>query len=198
MTSAVTLPTEPGEAPADRLVRILRTFVGCSLHSRRDDLGRLVARGVDDPEAVVTIATNCGTTALGIMALAGVDHALLSAPYRSGMAIAWLRTIGRDLGALNPYSPSNPPKPGALLRYNTLGKNDDHVEWLLGPLGADGAADHGGGGRADNAITEGTGPVLASWGRPLVEWWDPDRLGILTVDEEPSPDPHRDLNDVKG
>lgn len=176
--SPVTLPTVPGESAADRLIRIIRSYVGCSLLVRRADLGALVARGVDNPESVVTIATNCGTTALGFMALAGVQHPLLLKPYVSGMAISWLRTIGTDLGALQTYSASNPPPPGALVRYNIAGTNDDHVEWIMGPISAAGVCDHAGGGRANNAITEGVGPVLSSWGRPLVEWWDPAKLGI--------------------
>jgi len=169
-----------GESPGDRIARILREFVGSSLKTRKDDLGRLVARGVDKPDAVVGIKTNCGTSALGVMALAGVKDHLLNTKYQSGMAISWLRTIGQHTGALHKYKKGDHIKPGSLLRYNTAGKNDDHVEWLLSEIDAQGNADHGGGGRADNAITEAHGNVLSSFGRPLVEYWDPDELGIPT------------------
>jgi hypothetical protein len=188
----VALPTVPGESVPERIARIVRSKVGCSLTTRRDELGKLVARGVDKPEAVVTISTNCATSALGFMALMGVKHKLLNTPYQSGMAVSWVRQIGIDLGALVRYTgPNGPqPKPGSLLRYNTAGTNNDHVEWMLGPLTADGSADHAGGGRANNAITEGTGPVLTSWGRPLVEFWDPDKLGIdVAAAGPPAQDP---------
>lgn len=181
----VTLPVVPGETPGDRLVRIIKGYVGCSLSNRRDELGVLVARGVDDPKRVVTIATNCGMTALGVMALAGVQDAILNKPYVSGMAISWLRQIGIDLGALMKYIGPNGPQPkvGSLLRYNTHGKNDDHVEWLLtSPI--KNVADHAGGGRSNNAITLARGLVTWNVGRPLVEFWDPDKLGIPTLPQE--------------
>lgn len=180
------LPTVvPGEVPGDRIVRIFRSYVGCSLSNRRDDLGELVARGVDDPKVVVTIKTNCATSALGVMALVGVKHPLLKQKYVNGKAITWVRKVGIDLGALVKYAgPSGPqPKLGSLLRYNTAGKNDDHVEWLLGPVSPDGRAAHGGGGRTDNALTETVGDITMNYGRPLVEWWDPDLLGINPVPE---------------
>jgi len=173
------LPLVPGESPGQRLARIAYSHVGCSLKNRRDELGKLVARGVDSPEKVVTITTNCGTSALGVMAQAGVRDAILNKPYQSGMAIAWLRAIGQRTGALQKYSRSGPqPKIGSLMRYNTAGKNDDHVEWLLSDVGNNGVAHHCGGGKANNAITEATGNITVSFNRPLVEWWDPDKLGI--------------------
>ncbi len=193
--SAVAKPSVPGESAGEKLIRLVKAHVGVSLVSRKNELGTLVARGVDTPEAVVGITTNCATTALGIMALAGVKHSLLSKPYVNGMAVAWVRQIAQELGALVKYDPKGPkPKAGALLRYVTAGKNDDHVEWLLSDVAADGTATHAGGGRADNAVTEATGNVLSSWGRPLVEWIDPDKLGIDVVAAlpevaEPEPEP---------
>lgn len=189
------LPLVPGEEPADRIIRIVKSYDGCSLSSRRADLGELVSRGVDKPEAVVGIATNCATSALGIMAKAGVKHKLLNTPYVSGMAVGWVRQIAMDRDALVRYSTSGPqPKPGALLRYNTAGTNNDHVEWVLGPVGAGGMALHGGGGRGNNAISVGMGDIRTSWGRPIVEWIDPDKLGIdfipapvVVPDPEPAP-----------
>jgi len=167
-----------GDAAADKIIGLVRCYVGCSLTERRSDLSRLVSCGVDVPENVVTISTNCATTALGIMALAGVQHPLLKKPYENGKAIEWVRQIGVDLGALNKYKgpQGQQPKPGSLLRYNIAGTNDDHVEWLLGPIGSYGMADHAGGGRQNNAITEENSNVWSNNGRPLVEWWDPDKL----------------------
>jgi lysozyme len=184
-------PLVPGEKPADRIVRLVKSYVGCSLTNRRTDLGNLVGRGVDNPESVVTISTNCATSALGIMAAAGVRDPLLNKPYVSGMAIAWVRQIGINTGALTKYVKGQNPPVGALMHYNTPGTNDDHVEWLLGPVDASGNADHGGGGRANNAITQGTGPVLSSLGRPLIEWLDPNKLGIpvLALDQPPPVNP---------
>lgn len=163
-------------SPADLFAMLVRKYEGCSLKNRKDELGCLVCRGVDDPTQAVLIKTNCGMFSLGIMYEAGVQHDLLRHKYVSGMAIAWVRTIGKDLKALQRYSKTNAPKPGALLHYYTPGKNDNHVEWLLSDIDAQGCAEHGGGGRTDNAITLGTSNVLWSYGRPLQEWWDPDML----------------------
>lgn len=180
--SSVLEETVPGERAGERIIRIVKKYVGCSLSKRKDELGKLVARGVDNPNVVVGITTNCGTSALGIMAAAGVKHDLLSKKYESGAAIMWLRQIGQDLGALNRFKSDGPmPPPGSLLRYNTAGCNDDHVEWLMSSIDEKGYADHAGGGRGGNAITFEHGMVLKSLGRPLVEWWDPEKLGIDVV-----------------
>jgi hypothetical protein len=163
-------------SPADLFAMLVRKYEGCSIHIRRDDLGALVCRGVDDPEQSVLIKTNCGMFALGIMKEAGVVHDLLSHKYVSGMAIAWLRTIGKDLKALQKYSKDNKPRAGSLMHYYTAGKNDNHVEWLLSDIDDQGCAEHGGGGRTDNAITIASGNVLTNYYRPLQEWLDPDLL----------------------
>lgn len=199
MPTSVVQPSLPGESAGDKLIRTIKKYVGCSLSSRRDELGKLVARGVDKPEAVVTISTNCATTALGVMAEAGVKHPLLSKPYVSGMAVSWVRQIGLDLGALVKYTGPNGPQPkvGSLLRYNTAGTNNDHVEWLLSPIDAKGEADHAGGGRSNNAVTQDHGNVLTSWNRPLVEFWDPDKLGIELVPAALEPPPGPPVPDPK-
>jgi len=180
----------PGESPGQKLARIVRHYVGCSLSSRADELGRLVARGVDDPARVVQIRTNCGLFALGVMAEAGVDDPILDRKYYDGAAIGWLRQIGLNRKALVKYAGPTGPQPqiGALLRYNTAGKNDDHVEWLLSDVDAHGYAEHAGGGRTNNAITlvgpqapNSAGLVTWNYGRPLVEFWDPNLLGIEIV-----------------
>jgi hypothetical protein len=157
-------------------VELVQKYVGCSLHSRKEELGSLVSRGVDVPAQAVLIKTNCGMFSLGIMHRAGVDHPLLSTPYRLGMAIAWLVKIGRDLHAIKKYTPAEMPKKGALLHYYTPGKNNNHVEWLLSDPDSTGMAEHGGGGRLDNAITAGISKIQCNNGRMLQEWWDPDCL----------------------
>lgn len=174
----------PGESPGEKLARIVRSYAGCSLDHRVAELGKLVARGVDEPGRVVRVKTNCGMFSLGVMAEAGVDDPLLDTPYVNGEAIAWLRRIGFNRKALVSYTGARGPQPrlGALLRYNTAGKNDDHVEWLLSEVDAVGQAVHGGGGRTNNAITIAAKSIIAwNYGRPLVEFWDPDLLGIEVV-----------------
>ncbi len=194
----------PGESPGQKLVRIVRHYAGCSLTARADELGALVARGVDDPARAVTIKTNCGMFAMGVMAQAGVASPVLERRYLSANglapganAIVWLRELGTKLGALvklpvpgviNSLGAGHKPPPGALLRYNTAGKNDDHVEWLLSEVDVTGHAEHGGGGRTNNAITlcaadapNSAGLITWNYGRPLVEYWDPNKLGIEFV-----------------
>lgn len=183
----------PGESPGQKIVRIVRSYVGCSLSNRADELGALVGRGVDDPKRAVTVKTNCGMFALGVYAQAGVDSKVLDRPYLSANglapganAIAWLLELARERAALvtllQPADIQRKPPPGALLHYATQGKNDDHVEWLLSEVSPGGGAEMGGGGRANNAITSGLGAfVCRNNGRPLRHWIDPNRLGIEVV-----------------
>ncbi len=173
----------PGESPGDKIVRTVRHYAGCSLDHRADELGALVARGVDDPKVVIEVHTNCGMFALGVFAEVGVASPILDRRYVNEMAIGWCRDIGRQLGALVKWTAKGPqPKKGSLLRYNTAGANDDHVEFLLSDLDAHGWGEHGGGGRTRNAITlSERSYVLSSRARPLVEFWDVDRLGIEIV-----------------
>jgi len=35
---------------SDTFVTLVKKYVGCSLHVRKDDLATLVCRGVDDPD----------------------------------------------------------------------------------------------------------------------------------------------------
>ena len=173
----------PGESARDKIVRLVNSYVGCSLSNRRDDLGKLVARGVDDPKQVVTITTNCGTSSLGIWAIAGAKDELLNKKYVSGMAIAWVRQIGINLKALNKYTGKNGPQPkrGDLLHYFDEGTNNNHVEWCLSDPDANGIAEHGGGGRPNNAITKSTSSILTNYYRPLKEFIDAEKLGIEIV-----------------
>lgn len=184
--------SRPGETPGQKIVRIVRTYVGCSLSIRADELGKLVGRGVDDPKRAVTVKTNCGMFALGVLAEADVRSDILDRPYlaANGLApganaIAWLLELGRAKGALVPVPVPMPlsvkPPMGALLHYGTPGKNNDHMEWLLSEVAPSGAADTGGGGRTNNAITAGRGVVAWNNGRPLLHYLDPDKLGIEVV-----------------
>lgn len=184
MTSPIaTINSLPGETPGDKIVRLVNSYIGCSLSERRDELSKLVARGVDDPNVVVTITTNCGTSCLGIMALAGVQDPLLNHKYVSGMAIAWVRQIAINLGALNKYTGKNGPQPkrGDLMHYFDDGKNNNHVEWCLSDPDENGIAEHGGGGRSNNAITKSTSSIYTNYYRPLKEFIDCNKLGIEIV-----------------
>jgi Putative peptidoglycan binding domain len=152
---------------------LVHSYAGVSLDHDRKALGELVARGVDDPERVVGIKTNCATTALGFLALLGVDHRLLREPYRIGMAMAWLVEIGNALGIIHEWHGDRSVlHPGILMHYCLPESTNDHVEWLLTEPDAMGVAYHGGGGRAQNAITVGYGSVLTNAGRPLIHYWD--------------------------
>jgi hypothetical protein len=171
----------PGEAPGEKLVRLVKSYDGCSLKNDRSRLGKLIARGVDRPEDVVEIHTNCGMFALGIWAEAGVSSAILDRKYASQMAISWCIQIGIERRALVKYVDGGiKPKLGALLHYKTPGENDDHVEFLLSDVDRHWNAVHGGGGRADNAIAVSKAPGVVLWnnGRKLFQFWDPDKLGI--------------------
>lgn len=179
----VTKNSLPGGTPGDKIVRTVKFYAGCSLDHRADELGALVARGVDDPKVVNQVVTNCGMFALGVFAEVGVNSPILERRYVNGKAITWLCDIGRQMGALVRWKPNGPqPLPGALLRYNTAGTNDDHVEFMLSPIDAHGWAEHGGGGRTRNAIRlSARSYVLSNNARPLVEFWDVEKLGIEVV-----------------
>lgn len=162
--------------PGDTFADLVKKYEGCSLSCRRDELADLVCRGVDNPKQAVQIKTNCAMFTLGILKEAGVEHDLLNQPYKSGMAVAWVLQIARDLKALKKYSSSEMPKKGSILHYYTPGSNNNHVEWLLEDPDTKWCAEHGGGGRADNAITCGSGDIRWNAGRALREWIDPDLL----------------------
>lgn len=170
--------------PADQICEWVDKYVGCSLDHDKAKLAELVARDVDDPNSMVQVKTNCGTFALGIWHKVRVADPIVDKKYINGAAIIWLRTIGKHTGSLKKFDGETKPKRGALLRYNTAGLNNDHVEFLLEDPDDKWMAQHGGGGRARNAVTKGVSDIRYSVGRPLVEWWDPDELGIQSVDRE--------------
>jgi hypothetical protein len=179
---APSYPPVQGESSGQRLARIVRTYAGCSLSNRRQDLAALVGRGVDD-ESIVTVQTNCATFSLGVLAAAGCPHPLLTKPYVNGMAVAWMSQIGNDLGAWR--DPSDAPVTGACLWFEGAG-NNDHFEWLLDPS----EPAHGGGGRPDNAISIEVGQIATSLWRPLHKWLDPERLLLPEWDAGTDVEPH--------
>ena len=190
------------ETPRQRLVRWVMKLSGVSLTNRLPELQGLICRGVD-PVSLQSWAwkTNCATSALGFLAAicGSVDeavacHPLLGKVSPIGMSMPWVMQLGYDTGAITKFTgKSGPqPKPGDLLHYAILGSNDDHVEFLLGDADpVTGAAITGGGGRPNNAITNGQSYLYASWSRPLQHFLDLDKLSIPFVASNiPTADPH--------
>lgn len=162
----------------DKIARAVESYIGCSPNERPMDLALLVSRGVDDPMEMLHVWSNCGTFALGIFHQVGVDHPLLSTPYKSGMAIAWLLKIGRDLGALVTTHSIAELQRGMLMHFSTPGKNDDHVEFCLSDIDSDNSYRHAGGGHGNDSLTvgEGVSNLATSMGRPLQHLFDPTKL----------------------
>jgi hypothetical protein len=164
-----------GESPGDRIARIVRLYEGCSADGNGAlRLAALVGRGVND-QSFVQVRSNCATFALGVLACAGVVSPELQEETKIGAAFSDLVAIGYRFAAWEVPSSDVEIPVGAALWYRIDGTNDDHVEFQL-----DGGQ-HGGGGRAGNAVTVETGPVMLSVGRPLYRWLDPDRLEIAVV-----------------
>lgn len=181
-----------GESNGQRFARIIKDFAGCSLLVNRPRLEALVCKGVTDDSGVndvVTAMTNCGTTALGVLAAGAGDvdtarsiHVLLATPYKIGMAIAWLNQIGDDLGAWVTWKAGMAIPVGALCYYGT--GNNLHVEWKT-----DEPDEHAGGGRPNNAITVGSSDMSTNNGRPLDKYLDPDKIPLpeATAPDDPMP-----------
>lgn len=196
-------PDVADENARDRLCRLVAFCDGWSLSNEREKLAALVGRGVD-PDSLNSVMwkTNCGTSALGIIALtcgpvsaaAAVD-AKLAAQSMIGTAISWIIDIGDRHGAWVTYKKDGPqPQHGDLMWYyehptvtapdgSTSTKWDDHVEWLLEDLSSGSTtAKHGGGGREDNAITvRDADDVRTNAGRRLQKFFDLDKLNITPV-----------------
>jgi hypothetical protein len=166
-------------APND-IVEIVNSYTGDSLIHNKEDLALLTARGVDDPNQVVQITTNCGLFTLGVWWLVGVQHELLNRKYKNGMAIAWVRQISIDKKALRIYPKDGPPVLGATMHYYTPPGtlNDSHVEFLLETPNEKMIAIHAGGGRNNNEIGTSTSDITWSYksSRKLMEWIDPMAL----------------------
>jgi hypothetical protein len=170
----VDLVSLPPESPT---VTLIRSFVGCSLDNRRDELAALVAFPGDNPAIDVQFKTNCGMFALGIWRRLGCRHPLLMGRYKWGMAIGWVLRIAADARALHQPHTGN-PGPGDLVHYATPGKNDDHVEFVMSAPDAHRLALHAGAGRVHNGVTESDTPsdyTVNAW-RPLAHWVETARV----------------------
>ena len=167
-----------GESNEDRVCRFLRALNGVSLTNRVEVLKALVNRTVS-PMSLREWEwqTNCAESAIGILAaaccttdMARVYHPLLMTPGVNGTSISRVFQMARDLGLARSYKHGDPlPRRGSLVAFAA----GAHVEWVLSdPDPATGIADHGGGGRASNALTVGRGDIRSSWGRPLTDIFD--------------------------
>ena len=176
------------------IVSIVKSYVGDSLLKNKADLAELVARQVDDPNQIVQVKTNCGMFALGVWWLVGVQNPILSQKYVNGMAISWLRKIAIAKQALRTYPKDGIPVAGALMHYYTPGINNNHVEFLLEDPDDKMVALHGGGGRDNNEISQGTSDI--SWNytssRHLQEWVDPVVLLVGSPEFVWNPKPKSD------
>lgn len=163
------------------VIHIVTNCSGWSLHDHSDELRKFLSRGVNNPATLLDAhVSTCGLFGLAVWHEVHVQHKLVKAPYVTGMAIAWLDTIARDLGAIRHPAKDGPPKPGALMHYYNAGDNDDHVEFCLSDVtelhGTLWLAHHGGGGRADCGIGIGHSDIKWSSGRPLQAWFDLEAL----------------------
>jgi len=175
-----------GESPADRICRFIRSFNGVSLNNQPERLAQLTARGVDRGSIQASKwFTNCGTSALGFLAAACGTvacarevHPQLGAESVNGTSIGWLYQIAGDCGVAINYKLNSYIPKGSLVSY----AHGQHVEWVLED--SDVIIDHGGGGRARNAITVGRGDIRSSLGRPLTEVFN--FSAILPASPEPA------------
>jgi hypothetical protein len=166
---------------ADFICGTVKQYIGCSTLERCNELAEFCARGVDVPEHVRLWMSspnfsNCAFFALAVWKAVGVKHDVLSTPYKTQMAMAWVIQIGHDLDAVKKYPRDGLPVAGALMMYFTPGKNNHHVEFALTDATRFGVADHAGGGRPHCAITEGRSNIRWSNERPLQYWFDPELL----------------------
>jgi hypothetical protein len=163
-----------GEDSGARIVRIVRSYVGCSLSNRCSDLAALVGRGVDD-SSIVAWKTNCAVFVLGVLYAAGCPWPVLQRPLTVGTAFSVLVSLGQFYNAWKNPVTEGPPIPGAAMWYETPGDNDDHAEFHLGGALGD---EHGGGGRADNLISIGDSPEATSLSMPMHRWLDIQMIGL--------------------
>lgn len=188
----------PNESPGDHIARCVKAFDGVSLINQKDKLNALFLVNEPTPEKAAQTAlatTNCGTSARSFYALVSAPNSYFTRPYETGMAITWLLQGGSASGAAVDCS-SHPDawkaiQPGDLMRYETPGSNNDHVEWALSsPDPNTGIADHSGGGRDHNRIGPSeTSDIRHSLGRPLRTIIKCDKLGIPAGSPLPVPDP---------
>ena len=178
---------DPSLNPSQNIINFVKLAANekWSLSHNRPKLMSLIGRGVDGDFAIQSVQwkTNCATSALGFIAAscgsierAKSVHPSLVAKSKIGTAVSVLVSIARDTLSLRTPTSLKSIKPGSLLWYGTQGKNDDHFEWVLSPIDDQNHAEHGGGGRPDNAITVSTGDISHSSGRPLKKYIDIDDM----------------------
>ena len=175
---APSFPPVVGESPGARVARITRSYVGCSLHERFDELAALVGRGVDET-SVATWENNCCTFVLGVLSAAGLTFPPLQVPLVNGREFGVLEAIGDHFNAWRVPAVSELIPTGAILWYHVDGKAIDHAELMLTP-----PDEHGGAGRKDNGVAAGQSDVHTSEGRPLYRWLDPDALNLPDANVE--------------
>lgn len=193
---------QPGDTPGAKVWRAVKAFEGVALHvpGGLDKLAALA--GMDNPPGdarqYAQETTNCATTMRWILSLVGCPSNFVTQPDKPGVSMGWDLLAAQQYGALIPlksdlYPTGGTGQPDAWkkagvgwgLHYGMPGTNDDHVEWLGSvPDPNTGVATHGGGGRADNAITIETGDIRWSMGRPLLHVIDIDRMHIPTLPAE--------------
>jgi len=170
----------PGESAGQQVCRVVRALDGISLVHDADRLAELFLCNESEARSklVASWRTNCATTARQVYCLCGCVSEHVIEPYVNGRAFDDVRSAAKDAGAVLPGSQWRKLGPGWGMLYWTTG-NDAHFEFCLGPVDAVGVADHGGGGRSDNAIACGHGSILSNWGRPLQVIFDPELLCTL-------------------
>jgi hypothetical protein len=180
-----------GETTGEHLARIVRALDGISLHKHGDMLAQLFY--ANEPDAaraaqVATWKTNCASSARAIYALAGVeaDDLEIINPLPNGAAVTLIRSYAARHKAVIPGSQWHMLRAGCGMMYWASG-NDAHFEFCLGDVDGAGVADHGGGGRSDNAIDCKRGDVRMSWNRPLQEIYLPE---LMVTNEATLDDPY--------
>lgn len=166
------------ESNGDHIARVVRAIAGASLTTNSD---RLVAiftcnESGSDAAEVAAFKTNCGTFMREVYCLVGCASSYIKRKYQVEMAVAWDLAAARETGALIDGPQWQIVSAGWGMHYATPGANNDHMEFALSSPDSKGFADHGGGGRANNAITVGHGDIRTSNGRPLLHVIDPDRM----------------------
>ena len=170
----------PGETAGQHVARIVRGCDGMSLEHDKERLAELFwcNEALEEQARIVsTWKTNCGTFARQALCLAGSVSRHVCEKYVNGKAVQNVRDAGREAGAVHRGTEWRLLGPGWICVYWASG-NDAHIEVCLSVPDAVGAAEHGGGGRAMNAITCGRGSVLSSLGRPLQEILDPELMCV--------------------
>lgn len=198
----------PGESNGQYIARAARHYSGDSLHTRRDEFAALLSRdGADDPDKAVELATNCATWVCALIfalldpgPLGDMARALLGASFFFPNGVSKGDSVGRIVFGLMKrladgtlqrayvkWDGKTIPPDGAILAWNTPGKNDWHVGIVDESDDAGNVIAHSNhpdfesteAGGSDNSVNTGThAPPYLSWGRPLDGWVPPDALPL--------------------